>query len=201
MNEEEISTQMDNVNENPEEQPEEKKEVGEEVQNNTISEDDIKKWAETGALEKQADKKREKVEQKFKDVALTRDDLLARAQKPYPIKVAIDKDEEGAIIRTTFQVRRLTPRESADLRIVPKDPKNLTNEEIQALDDLDFKIMEKCIIEPKGMDFDTLKNLDGTLVDDLKRQISILNSFTNDAEVVETLKNLSISPVNSNSTG
>lgn len=176
----------------------EKKEVGEVVESNKISEEDIKNWDKTGKIVEEAAKRKEKIESKFRKVQLKREELLGRAQKPYEILVNIDEDEDGTVVQQVFRVRRLTPKESADLRVLPEDPNNPTREELEALNDIDFKILEKTIIEPEGLDIDTLKKLDSALIEDLKIKVGMLNTYTNDAELVDHLKNLLTSQVTSN---
>jgi len=151
----------------------------------TLTEEEIDKLAPLA--EEAAEEYEEFKEEKIKEISATREFLINRKTRQFPLKVAVD--EETVLI---FKVRRMTEAERSkfnkinNLKFTNID--DLTPEDLDEINQQSYEIMSEVVVEPK-MTVDEWKDVaDVALLNHLSQKVAMLSTEVNDAKIITEFK-------------
>jgi len=151
----------------------------------TLTEEEIDKLAPLA--EEAAEEYEEFREEKIKEISATREFLINRKTRQFPLKVAVD--EETVLI---FKVRRMTESERSkfnkinNLKFTNID--DLTPEDLEEINQQSYEIMSEVVVEPK-MTVDEWKEVaDVALLNHLSQKVAMLSTEVNDAKIITEFK-------------
>lgn len=142
------------------------------------------------AHKKDFDKRKE---ERAKEYFATKDDLLNHSQRKFTVKITVDREEDGTPQVMKFKVRRLTQEERIQMEAIrpinPFAPQDADPEDLVKAEDQGYEVLSKVVVEPQ-LTADEWRKLDVALTVQLIQKISLLQSETNDADLIAKLKNL-----------
>lgn len=129
---------------------------------------------------------------KAKRIQATRDKIWTREERLFEVEVPVDMDESGEEEVWVFKVKRLTQEQRAKLGTTrPYDEKALRemgDEEYSEMVDRGYEVLSEVVVEPE-MSADEWRKADLALTQQLILKIGLLQYQTNDAALVNQLKN------------
>lgn len=133
-------------------------------------------------------RKQEKAEEFF----ATKEMLFNHSQRTFTVAIPIDRNEDGSDRKMKFEVRRLTQEERVQLDAIrPINPfavEKADPEDIRKAEDQGYEILAKVVLKPP-MNADEWRELSVDITDTLVSKIALLQRETNDADLIQKLKN------------
>ncbi len=141
-------------------------------------------------LQKKANEIMGKKNKKRKQVKATKDFIISRSKRTFPIPIEVDETEDE-IEEVVFQARRLSPKERTDMAMLNIDTSNLAElspDELEALEKQGYELLSKVIVEP-DYSAEEWQEVDLALTQELINKVTILQYETNDAKAIESFRN------------
>lgn len=131
-------------------------------------------------------------EERVKEYFATKDALINHSKRDFIVRLPVDREDDGTIIKMMFKVRRLTQEERSTMEalrpINPYTQDNRTPEEISKATEQGYEVLSKVVIDPE-LTVDDWRQFDVALTETLISKITLLQFETNDADVISKLKN------------
>lgn len=129
----------------------------------------------------------EEKKEEAKKIQATKDKIMARVARTFSIEV--DSDDGEVLV---LQAKRLTEKERVTMNRVNAnlaDPMSISDEEYEALQKQGYELLAIVITDPK-MSVEEWEEVDLAFVQKVLEKIAVLQYETNDAKIIDELRNL-----------